>query len=275
MSIITLNNGVVIPQVGFGVFQIPPADAQRMTEAALSAGYRHIDTAAGYQNEEGVGSGVLHSGIPREEIFVTTKLWNADQGFENALAAYETSRKNLGLDYIDLYLIHFPVPQRRLYQETWKALEKLYTEGAIRAIGVSNFKFPYLDRLLAGADVVPAVHQIEVHPTYQQAELDALTRGHGIAVEAYSPLGRGADLTAPTIVEIAGRVGASPAQVIMKWHLERGRIVLPKSASVERLTENLRTDGIELTESDLTAIEALEQGLRTGEDIETFDIPER
>lgn len=273
MSIITLNNGVSIPQVGFGVFQIPPVDAQRMTEAAIAAGYRHIDTAAGYQNEEGVGAGVIQSGLPRDEVFVTTKLWNADQGYENALAAYETSRKKLGLDFIDLYLIHFPIPQKRLYQETWKALEKLYSEGAVRAIGVSNFKFPYLDRLLAGADVVPAVHQIEVHPTYQQAELDALTRAYGIAVEAYSPLGRGADLTAPAIVEIAARVGATPAQVIMKWHLQRGRVVLPKSASVERLTENLRTDHIELTESDLTAIETLEAGLRTGEDIETFDIP--
>ncbi|QWT22827.1 aldo/keto reductase [Subtercola sp. PAMC28395] len=275
MSAITLNNGVTIPQIGYGVFQIPPADAQRMTEAALAVGYRHIDTAAGYQNEEGVGSGVISSGIPRDEIFVTTKLWNADQGYEKALAAYETSRKKLGLDYIDLYLIHFPVPQKRLYAETWKALEKLYAEGAVRAIGVSNFKFPYLDRLLAGADVIPAVHQIEVHPTYQQAELDALTRTHGIAVEAYSPLGRGADLTAPIIVEIAERVGASPAQVIMKWHLDRGRVVLPKSASVDRLTENLRVDAIELTESDLTAIETLEEGLRTGEDIETFDIPNR
>lgn len=273
MSAITLNNGVTIPQVGYGVFQIPPVDAQRMTEAAISVGYRHIDTAAGYQNEEGVGAGVTSSGIPRDEIFVTTKLWNADQGYEKALAAFETSRKKLGLDYIDLYLIHFPIPQKRLYAETWKALEKLYAEGAVRAIGVSNFKFPYLDRLLAGADVVPAVHQIEVHPTYQQAELDALTRTHGIAVEAYSPLGRGADLTAPIIVEIAERVGASPAQVIMKWHLNRGRIVLPKSASVDRLTENLRVDAIELTESDLTAIETLEEGLRTGEDIETFDIP--
>jgi 2,5-diketo-D-gluconate reductase A len=272
---ITLNNGVTIPQVGYGVFQIPPADAQRMTEAAIAAGYRHIDTAAGYQNEEGVGAGIASSGIPREEIFVTTKLWNADQGYEKALAAYQTSRKKLGVDQIDLYLIHFPIPQKRLYAETWKALEKLYNEGAVRAIGVSNFKFPYLDRLLAGADIVPAVHQIEVHPTYQQAELDALTRTHGIAVEAYSPLGRGADLTAPVIIDIAERVGASPAQVIMKWHLERGRIVLPKSASIDRLAENIATDSVELTEADLTAIETLEAGLRTGEDIETFDIPVR
>jgi diketogulonate reductase-like aldo/keto reductase len=273
MQQITLNNGVTIPQVGYGVFQIPPADAQVMTEAAIAAGYRHIDTAAGYQNEEGVGRGVLASGVPRDQIFVTTKLWNADQGFEKALAAFETSRTKLGLDYIDLYLIHFPVPMRRLYVETWKALEKLYAEGVVRAIGVSNFKFPYLDRLLATADVVPAVHQIEVHPTYQQAELDALTRRHGIAVEAYSPLGRGADLNADVIVEIGARLGITPAQVIMKWHLQRGRIVLPKSASVARLAENLDTGGADLTESDLTAIESLEHGFRTGEDIETFDIP--
>lgn len=273
MSSITLNNGVTIPQVGYGVFQIPPADAQKMTEAALAAGYRHIDTAAGYQNEEGVGRGVRESGVPRGEVFVTTKLWNADQGYENALAAFEASRSLLGLDYIDLYLIHFPVPQRRLYAETWKALEKLYADGVVRAIGVSNFKFPYLDRLLATADVVPAVHQIEVHPTYQQAELEALTRAHGIAIEAYSPLGRGADLESDAIVNIAARLDVTPAQVIIKWHLQRGRVVLPKSASVDRLAANLDTNGFELTESDLTAIEALEQGLRTGEDIETFDVP--
>ena len=273
MSSITLNNGVTIPQVGYGVFQIPPADAQRMTEAALAAGYRHIDTAAGYQNEEGVGRGVRESGVPRGEVFVTTKLWNADQGYENALRAFEASRSLLGLDYIDLYLIHFPVPQRRLYAETWKALEKLYADGLVRAIGVSNFKFPYLDRLLATADVVPAVHQIEVHPTYQQAELEALTRAHGIAVEAYSPLGRGADLESDAIVNIAARLDVTPAQVIIKWHLQRVRVVLPKSASVDRLAANIDTNGFELTESDLTAIEALEQGLRTGEDIETFDVP--
>lgn len=273
MSSITLNNGVTIPQVGYGVFQIPPADAQRMTEAALAAGYRHIDTAAGYQNEEGVGLGVRESGVPRGEVFVTTKLWNADQGYENALRAFEASRSLLGLDYIDLYLIHFPVPQRRLFAETWKALEKLYADGLVRAIGVSNFKFPYLDRLLATADVVPAVHQIEVHPTYQQAELEALTRAHGISVEAYSPLGRGADLESDAIVSIAARLDVTPAQVIIKWHLQRGRVVLPKSASVDRLAANLDTNGFELTETDLTAIEALEQGLRTGEDIETFDVP--
>jgi len=273
MESITLNNGVTIPQVGYGVFQIPSTDAQRMTEAALAAGYRHIDTAAGYRNEAGVGRGVRESGLPRGDVFVTTKLWNADQGYEKALKAFETSRALLGLDYIDLYLIHFPVPQRRLYAETWKALEKLYADGAVRAIGVSNFKFPYLDRLLATADIVPAVHQIEVHPTYQQAELDALTRTHGIVVEAYSPLGRGADLGAAAITSIAERLGVSPAQVIIKWHLQRGRVVLPKSASTVRLATNFDTGGFELAAADLTAIEALEQGLRTGEDIETFDVP--
>ena len=273
MSSITLNNGVTIPQVGYGVFQIPAADAQRMTEAALAAGYRHIDTAAGYQNEEGVGLGVRESGVPRSEVFVTTKLWNADQGYEKALRAFEVSRSRLGFDYIDLYLIHFPVPQRRLYAETWKALEKLYADGLVRAIGVSNFKFPYLDRLLATADVVPAVHQIEVHPTYQQAELEALTRAHGIAIEAYSPLGRGADLQSDVITSIAARFDVSSAQVIIRWHLQRGRVVLPKSASIERLAANLDTNGFELTEEDLMAIEGLEQGLRTGEDVETFDEP--
>jgi 2,5-diketo-D-gluconate reductase A len=268
---ITLNNGVVIPRVGFGVFEIPPADAQRLTEYAFEAGYRHVDTAAGYGNESGVGRAVTSSGLPRRDVFVTTKLWNADQGYENALAAFDTSLHQLGLDYIDLYLIHFPAPTRLAYAETWRALEKLHRDGLIRAIGVSNFKFPFLDRLLKTAEIVPAVHQIEVHPTYQQAELDQLSREHGIVVEAYSPLGRAADLDEPQIQAIAAAHGVTPAQVILRWHLQAGRVSLPKSASPERIANNIDLAGFELDTAEMAAITSLERGLRTGEDVETFN----
>jgi 2,5-diketo-D-gluconate reductase A len=267
---LTLNNGVQIPQLGYGVFQVPEPDAQRLTEIALASGYRHIDTASAYNNEEGVGRAVAASGLARDDVFVTTKLWNSDQGYESALAAFETSRTKLGLDYIDLYLIHFPAPQLLAYQDSWRALEKLYEDGVVRAIGVSNFKAPYLDRLLSFAEVVPAVHQIEVHPTYQQAELDALSRRHEIVVEAYSPLGRGADLTHPVVLEIAERLDLSVARVILRWHLQRCRVPLPKSDKSGRIAENIALD-FELSSADLDAIDALEAGQRTGEDVETFN----
>ena len=265
-----LNNGVKIPQLGYGLFEVPAADAQRLTEIAFASGYRHVDTAAAYGNEEGVGRAVSASGLAREDVFVTTKLLNSDQGYESALAAFETSRAKLGVDYIDLYLIHFPAPQRRAYEDSWRALEKLYYDGVVRAIGVSNFKPPYLERLLSVAEVVPAVHQIEAHPTYQQSELDAFSRRHEIVVEAYSPLGRGEDLTHAAVVKIAERLGVSAAQVILRWHLQRGRVPLPKSDKSGRIGENISLD-FELATADLKAIEALEAGLRTGEDVETFN----
>lgn len=267
---LVLNNGVEIPQIGLGVFQVPAVDAQRLTEAAFEAGYRHVDTASAYGNEKGIGDAIRASGIRREELFITTKLWNADQGFESALAAFDVSRTLLGLDVLDLYLIHFPAPQRLAARDSWRALERVYSAGKVRAIGVSNFKFPYLDRLLAHAEVIPAVHQIEIHPTYQQPELDALSRRHGIVVEAYSPLGRGADLTAPTIVEIADRHGVSAAQVILNWHVSRGRVAIPKSKMIQRVRENLDVSGFVLADRELVAIEGLEAGLRTGEDVEIF-----
>ena len=268
---IPLNNGVVIPQIGYGVFEIAPDDAQRMTEHAFEVGYRHVDTAAGYRNESGVGRAVVASGLPREDVFVTTKLWNADQGYESALAAFDSSLQKLGLDYIDLYLIHFPAPTRMAYADTWRALEKLYRDGLVRAIGVSNFKFPFLDRLLRTAEIVPAVHQIEVHPTYQQAELDQLSRDHGIVVEAYSPLGRAADLAEPHIGAIAEAHGVTPAQVILRWHLQAGRVALPKSASFDRIANNIDLVGFALDDAEMAAITSLERGLRTGEDVETFN----
>jgi 2,5-diketo-D-gluconate reductase A len=267
---LTLNNGVQVPALGYGVFQVPEPETQRVTELAFASGYRHVDTAAVYGNEAAVGRAVAASGVARQDLFVTTKLWNADQGFESALAAFERSRTALGLDYVDLYLIHFPAPQRGEYERSWRALEKLYNDGVVRAIGVSNFKVPYIDRLLAFAEVAPTVNQIEVHPRYQQAELDAFCRSQDIVVEAYSPLGRGGDLAHPAVLEIGGRLRVSAAQVIVRWHLQRGRVALPKSVNSGRIAENIALD-FELGTADLEAIDALEAGMRTGEDIETFN----
>jgi diketogulonate reductase-like aldo/keto reductase len=225
---ITLNNGVSIPQVGLGVFEVPDEGTQANVEKALELGYRHVDTAAAYYNEVGVGAGLRASGLPREDVFVTTKVRNGDQGFDHALRAFEDSRRELGVDYVDLYLIHWPVPSKGLYVETWRAFEKLLSEGAVRAIGVSNFLPEHLDRLVAETDVVPAVNQIEVHPRFQQAAVQERCREHGIVVEAYSPLGRGAGLEAPGVVCLAAPVGVSPAQVVLRLAVEEGIFGLPK-----------------------------------------------
>ena len=268
---ITLNNGVEIPQLGLGVFQVPEEDTQRIVEDALAAGYRHIDTAAGYYNEEGVGAALRATGVPRDEIFVTTKLRNGDQGYDKTLAAFEASRAAMGLDVVDLFLIHWPVPSLDRYVETWRALETLLADGAVRAIGVSNFLPEHLDRLVRESEIVPAVNQIEVHPTFQQADVQAATRAHGIAVQAYSPLGRGADLDAPAVVATAQRLGVTPAQVVLRWHLQADRIVIPKSVTTERIRANIDVLGFELTDADIAAIDALESGNRTGADPATAD----
>jgi 2,5-diketo-D-gluconate reductase A len=271
---VVLNNAVEIPQLGFGVFQIAPTEVRSATERALDAGYRHIDTAAAYANEAGVGEAVRFSGIPREEIFVTTKLRNADQGFESALRAFDDSRRNLGVDVIDLYLIHWPYPRHGLFVDSWKALEKLYADGAVRAIGVSNFLQPHLERLEAECDVVPAVNQIELHPSFQQAELTEYSLARGIAVESYSPLGQGADLTGAVLRDIAEKHGKSPAQVILRWHLQRGFIVIPKSASAQRANENIDVFDFSLSDDEIAVITGLESGLRLGGDPATFDSPQ-
>ena len=269
---ITLTNGirsgetVVIPQVGFGTWKLEGPTAQEATEDAIATGYRHIDTASAYYNEDEVGAGIRASGVPREELFVTTKLRNGDQGFESTLTAFEDSRKRLGLDVIDLYLIHWPVPSQDTYLETWRAFEKLLADGAVRSIGVSNFLPEHLDRLVAETEIVPSVNQIEVHPTFQQADLQAATRAHGIAVQAYSPLGRGTDLEAPAVVDAAQRLGVSPAQVVLRWHLQAGRIAIPKSVTAERIRANIDVLGFELTDADVAAIDALESGNRLGAD---------
>lgn len=261
---VTLNNGVTIPQLGFGVFQVPPEETQRIVEGALEAGYRHIDTAAAYRNEAGVGAAIAASGIPRKELFITTKLRNGEQG--SAAEAFENSRKALGLDVIDLYLIHWPVPSQGLFTEAWRTMEALYVEGNIRAIGVSNFLEDHLDTLLAKAGIVPAVNQIELHPTFQQSVLAEKSRSHGIAVEAYSPLGQGADLNAQAVTALAEDRGATPAQIILAWHLAAGTIVIPKSADSARMRENLAAASISLSAADVESINALEAGTRVGAD---------
>jgi diketogulonate reductase-like aldo/keto reductase len=261
---VALNNGVQVPQLGFGVFQVPPEQTQRIVEDALEAGYRHIDTAAAYGNEAAVGAAIAASGIPREDIFLTTKLRNGEHGV--AREAFQNSRQALGVDYDDLYLIHWPVPSRNLNSEAWKAMEKLHASGQIRAIGVSNFLADHLETLLRSADVVPAVNQFELHPTFQQSELAAKSRSLGIAVEAYSPLGQGADLDAGAVTSVAGRYGVTPAQVVLAWHLAQGTIVIPKSANSGRMRDNLAAVGVALTPEDMAGITALEAGARIGSD---------
>ena len=261
---VTLNNGVQIPQLGFGVFQVPPEDTQRIVEDALEAGYRHIDTAAAYRNEAAVGAAIAASGIPRQEIFITTKLRNGEQG--TAFEAFQNSRKALGIDYVDLYLIHWPVPSQGLFTEAWKTMEKIYAGSEIRAIGVSNFLSDHLDSLLQVSDVVPAVNQIEIHPTFQQRDLAAKSRQLGIAVEAYSPLGQGADLGAAAVKSLAVRYGTTPAQIVLAWHLAQSTIVIPKSADSVRMRENLGASALRLTPAEIAEISALESGARAGAD---------
>ncbi|MHA7306719.1 aldo/keto reductase [Arthrobacter sp. TMN-49] len=261
---LTLNNGVTIPALGFGVFQIPPEETRVAVTQALEAGYRHIDTAAAYGNESGVGAAIAHSGLPREDIFITTKLRNGEQG--SPRAAFEASRKALGVDWVDLYLIHWPVPSQGLFTQAWKELESLYAQGLIRAIGVSNFLPVHLDELRSTSTVVPAVNQIEAHPTFQQAVLAQKCRDLGIAVEAYSPLGQGRDLEHEVVAELAAHHGVTPAQLVLAWHLGLGNIVIPKTVSPERMRENLAAARIKLSDPDVERISALETGTRIGAD---------
>lgn len=261
---IRLNNGVPIPQLGFGVFQVPPDETQRIVEHALEAGYRHIDTAAAYRNEAGVGAAIAASGIPREEVFLTTKLRNGEQWM--ASEAFQNSRQALGVDYVDLYLIHWPVASQGLFTTAWKSMEELYAADQIRAIGVSNFLPEHLDTLLASAEVVPAVNQIEIHPTFQQQALVEKCLSVGIAVEAYSPLGQGVDLNAAVVKDVASKYGATPAQIVLAWHLARGTIAIPKSSTPGRMRENLEAAALALTPAEMASISQLEAGSRIGSD---------
>lgn len=267
---VSLKDGVEIPQVGFGVFQVPPDETQRAVEDALAAGYRHIDTAAAYRNERGVAAGIAASGVPRGEIFITTKLWNSEQGFDSTLAAFDRSIENLDSEQVDLYLIHWPVPGRDLFLDTWRAFERIHAEGGARSIGVSNFRVPDLERLQQEAETQPTINQIELHPLLQQAELRAWHAEHGIMTEAWSPLAQGEVLTDDTLVTIAAHHGRTVAQVILRWHLQLGNVVIPKSVTPARVRENIDLFDFELSEDDLAAIARLDAGHRTGPDPGTF-----
>jgi 2,5-diketo-D-gluconate reductase A len=263
-----LNDGRAIPQLGYGVFQIPPEETDELVRQAIEAGYDAVDTAAFYGNESGVGQAVR--GTDRT-IFVTTKLWNGDQGYDQALRAFDTSFDALGLDWIDLYLIHWPVPRQDLYVETWKALVRLREEGRVKSIGVSNFTVEHLERIIDDSGIVPAVNQIELHPHFQQTDLRAFHEQNQIVTTSWSPLGRGAVLEDPVIRRLADKHGKSPAQVILRWHVENGLSVIPKSSSRARQEENLAIFDFALDQEDMAAIAALDRpDGRIGPDPETL-----
>jgi diketogulonate reductase-like aldo/keto reductase len=268
---VPLNNGVPIPQLGFGVFKVPPAETAQIVKQALAAGYRHIDTAAMYGNEAGVGQAIAESGIPRDELFVTTKLNNDSHGTDEALRAFEDSRRKLGLDVVDLYLIHWPLPGQDRYVETWRALEKLRDDGVVRAIGVSNFHPAHLQRLLDETGTLPALNQIELHPYLTQEALRGFDAEHGIATEAWSPLARGGTLLRDQVVtSVAEKYGRTPAQVVLRWHLQLGNVVIPKSATPSRIQENFAVFDFELADEDMAAISGLNRDERTGPDPDAF-----
>ncbi|WP_066097929.1 aldo/keto reductase [Xanthomonas massiliensis] len=269
---IALNDGHAIPQFGLGVFLTPPAETAAAVATALELGYRHIDTAAIYHNEDGVGEAVRASGLARGSLFLTTKLWNADQGHDSALAALDASLARLGTDYVDLYLIHWPCPAQDRFVETWQALIEARAQGKARSIGVSNFRIEDLERLVQATGVVPAVNQIELHPRLQQGELRAWHAAHGIVTESWSPLARGNDLLGkPLLAAIAARHGKTVAQVILRWHIQLGLVVFPKSVHAGRLAENLDIFDFALSAEDMAAIATLDAGARIGPDPATFD----
>jgi len=262
-----LNNGVAIDALGYGVYKVPATDCADLVSTALDAGYRTVDTAAFYENEEGVGAAVnaaIAAGTPRGDIFVTSKVWNDRHGYDSTLAAFDESLDKLGLDYLDMFLIHWPCPAHQKFIPTYKALEELYHQGRVRAIGVSNFEPEHLHRLLENVDVVPAVNQVELHPWLQQRELRALHAELGIATQAWSPLARGAILTDPVLAKLAAAHGRSLAQVVLRWHVQSGHLVIPKASSPARIAENLAVFDFELTAADMAAIDALDRGFRSG-----------
>ena len=270
---VTLRDGIEIPQLGFGVFQVPPEETQSAVELALEAGYRHIDTAAAYRNEKAVGAALAASGLCREEFFVTTKLWNSQQGHDAALSAFEASLERLGLDHVDLYLIHWPVPTEGRFLETWRAFERIHGEEAARTIGVSNFRIEDLELLEREMETQPTVNQVELHPRFQQVDLRAWHAEHGIATEAWSPLAQGDLLDDETIGRVAEDHGRTAAQVILRWHLQLGNVVIPKSVTPERIRENIDVFDFELSDEDLMTISGLDNGSRIGPDPATFVAP--
>jgi 2,5-diketo-D-gluconate reductase A len=273
-SCVLLNDGNSIPAIGLGVWQTPADVTERAAGAALAAGYRHIDTAAAYGNEAEVGRAVKNaaaSGIAREDVYLVTKLWNADHGYERTLKAFDESIARLGVDYLDLYLIHWPMPERNAYVETFKAFAHLRDQGHIRSIGVSNFEPEHLRILIDGTGIVPTVNQIELHPLFPQRELRELHASLGIATEAWSPLGQGSLLENPTVTSLADANGRTPAQVLIRWHVQLGNIVIPKSVNPERIVSNFDVFDFELSEKDMTSIASLEDGTRLGPDPRTFN----
>ncbi|MGW0763182.1 aldo/keto reductase [Streptomyces sp. NPDC002814] len=269
---IILNNGVEMPQLGFGVWQVPDDEAEQAVTTALETGYRSIDTAAIYGNEEGTGRAIAASGVPREDLFVTTKLWNSDHGYDSTLRAFDESLAKLGLDHLDLYLIHWPRPATGNFVDTYKAFEKLLADGRVRAIGVSNFLPEHLERLIGETSVIPAVNQIELHPHLQQHPAREYHAEQGIATEAWSPLGQGKGLLeVPAIVAIARKHGRTPAQVVLRWHLQLGNVVIPKSVTPSRIKENIEVFDFTLDTEDLAAISALNEDRRLGLNPATFE----
>ena len=270
--LVALLDGSQIPQLGFGVFQVPPAQTQATVELAFATGYRHIDTAAAYRNEAEVGAAVAASALPREEVFVTTKLWNSEQGYDSTLRAFEASLGRLALDHVDLYLIHWPMPDEGRHLDTWRAFERIREEGGARSIGVSNFRVEDLETLKAEAGAMPVVNQIELHPRLQQAELRAWHSENGVATEAWSPLAQGELLGDETIATIATHHDRTAAQVILRWHLQIGNVVIPKSVTPERVRENFDLFDFALSEDDLAAIAGLDAGERIGPDPGDFHV---
>jgi diketogulonate reductase-like aldo/keto reductase len=265
----TLNNGVKMPWLGLGVYKAKDGEeVEQAIHYALKAGYRLIDTAAFYQNEAGVGRAIAKADVAREDLFVTTKVWNSDQGYESTLQAFETSRKKLGLEYVDLYLIHWPVKGK--YKETWKALQKLYKEGFVRAIGVSNFQVHHLEDILQDSDVVPAVNQVEYHPLLTQKEVHNFCKAHNIQLEAWSPLMRG-NLDNDVLKEISDKYGKTPAQIVIRWDLQNGVVTIPKSVRESRIIENANVFDFELNAEDMAKIDALNKNHRFGPDPDNFN----
>ena len=259
-----------IPQLGFGTFQIPPEETADAVRNALSVGYRHIDTAAAYRNERGVGEAVRDSGLARDEVYVTTKCWNSTQGREQSRQACERSLEKLGFDYVDLYLIHWPLPSKDLYLETWETFIELQQEGLAKEIGVSNFKQDHLERIIEATGVTPAVNQIELHPYMQQADLRSEHERLGITTESWSPLAQGAVLDDPVITEIAIAHDRTPGQVVLRWHLQLGCVVIPKSVTPSRIAENFDVFGFELADDEMAKIAELDRGERIGPDPDVF-----
>ncbi|MET0256581.1 MAG: aldo/keto reductase [Luteibacter sp.] len=272
VPVLDLNDGNKAPQLGFGVFQIPDGETADAVASALAAGYRSIDTAAIYKNEAGVRQGIERSGIARGDIFLTTKLWNSEQGFDSTLKAFDASVQKLGVDYVDMYLIHWPTPKQDRYVETWKAFIRLREEGRIRSIGVSNFQPAHLDRIVKETGVTPVVNQVELHPDFAQHEVVAANAKHKVITEAWSPLGQGGDLLKnDTLVAIGKKHGKSPAQVVLRWHVQLGHMVIPKSATPERIKSNIDVFDFELSADEMKAIASLDAGKRMGPHPDEFN----